>query len=58
MNPTSRIHDLVRFGQCAPEQGARLLHLRRWLLWRRKPWWQKAAIILIHTVLGSDRREP
>lgn len=52
MNPTSRIRDMVRSGRITPEQDAWLLQFRREILWRRKPWWKKAAIVLVRMVLG------
>lgn len=44
------IHDLVRTGRCTPEDGALLLYLRERLQWARKPWWEKALIVLAKVV--------
>jgi hypothetical protein len=42
----SEIHDLVRAGRITPDQGAMLLELRQRLLWVRRPWWERAMIIV------------
>lgn len=41
-----RIHDLVREGRITAGQGSDLLELRRLLRWRRRPWWERAAITI------------
>lgn len=45
MNTTSLIHSMVRDGRITPEQGALLLEYRRLLAWKRRPWWERAAIV-------------
>ena len=51
-NPTSLIQDMVRSGRITPEQGARLLQLRSEIAWARKPWWEKALIVIVRLVVG------
>lgn len=42
----SEIHDACRLGKITAEQGAMLLELRQRIAWRRRPWWQRWAIVL------------
>lgn len=46
VNGVQEIHDLVRTGQLTPEQGAWLLEVRRRIIWKRKPWWKRAVIVI------------
>ena len=52
MTAISLIHNLVREGRATPEQGSMLIELRQRLLWKRRPWWQRALIILGRAVFG------
>lgn len=49
-NPVTMIYDLVRDGRATPRQGALLLELRRLLQWKRKPWWNKAVVLMARIV--------
>jgi hypothetical protein len=48
----SLIDDMVSSGRITPADGARLLELRRLVAWRRKPWWQRWAIIAWRAVFS------
>lgn len=45
MNTTSLIHSMVRDGRITPREAALLLEYRRLLAWKRRPWWERAAIV-------------
>jgi hypothetical protein len=44
---TLNIHDLVCSGRITPMQGAMLYELRRLIVWYRRPWWVRAALLLL-----------
>lgn len=40
------IRDHVRMGRITADQGVDLLELRALLRWKRRPWWERAAVTL------------
>ena len=46
LDAVQRIHDAVRVGNLTPEQGAYLLDVWRQIQWKRRPWWERAAITI------------
>lgn len=52
MSQTSMIHDWHRQGRITACQAAQLLQLRREIVWRRRPWWDKAITFAICLVLA------